>query len=48
MELIKVKKVKKTVWHEVCGGLYDYKTKEKEPIFVVELTQDEYVSIVKK
>lgn len=46
MRLIKVKKVKKIVWHEVCGGLYDYHTKEKEFRFIVELTQDEYMSIV--
>lgn len=45
MRLIKVKKVKKKVWHEVCGGLYDYHTKEKEPRFIVELTQDEYIGI---
>lgn len=45
MRLIKVKKAKKIVWHEICGGLYDYKTKEKEPIFIVELTQDEYMSL---
>lgn len=44
MKLIKVKKIKKKVWHEVCGGLYDCHTKEKELHFIVELTQDEYIN----
>lgn len=48
MRLIKVKKVKKIVWHEICDGLYDYKTTEKEPIFIVELDEDEYLSLVQK
>lgn len=46
MRLLKVKKVKKVVWHEVAGGLYDYHTTEKEQCFVVELTQDEYIKTV--
>ena len=46
MKLLKVKKVKKVVWHEVAGGLYDFHTKEKEPRFIVELTQDEYIKTV--
>lgn len=46
MRLLKVKKVKKGVWHEVDGGLYDFHTKEKEPRFIVELTQDEYIKMV--
>ena len=48
MKLIKVKKVKKIVWHEICDGLYDYKTTTKEPRFIVELDEDEYMSLVQK
>ena len=36
----------KGVWHEAAGGLYDFHTKEKEPRFIVELTQDEYIKTV--
>lgn len=48
MKLIKVKRVKKGIWHEVCGGLYDYHTKVEEPRFIVELDEDEYMSLVQK
>lgn len=48
MKLIKVKKVKKGIWHEVCGGLYDYHEKVKETHYIVELDEDEYISLVQK
>lgn len=48
MRLIKVKKIKKKVWHEVCGGLYDYHETEKEPRFIVELNEEEYLGLIQK
>lgn len=47
MRLIKVKKVKKIVWHNIAD-LYDYSTTTKEPHFIVELDEDEYMSLVQK
>ena len=47
MRLIKVKKVKKIIWHNIAD-LYDYYTKIKEPHFIVELDEDEYMSLVQK
>ena len=47
MRLIKVKKVKKIIWHNIAD-LYDYYTKIKEPRFIVELDEDEYMSLVQK
>lgn len=47
MKLIKVKKVKKIVWHNILD-LYDYSTTTKEPHFIVELDEDEYISLVQK
>lgn len=47
MRLIKMKKVKKIVWHNILD-LYDYKTMTKEPHFIVELDEDEYMSLVQK
>ncbi len=47
MRLIKVKKVKKIVWHNILD-LYDYSTTMKEPRFIVELDEDEYMSLVQK
>lgn len=48
MKLIKVKRVKKGIWHEVDGGLYDYHTKVKETHYIVELDEDEYIRLVQK
>lgn len=48
MRLIKVKKAKKTTWHEVCDGLYTYRTTTKEPHFIVELDENEYIRLVQK
>lgn len=42
MRLLKVKKVRKTVWHNIAD-LYDYCTKTKEPRFIVELDEGEYM-----
>ena len=47
MKLIKVKKVKKIVWHNIAD-LYDYSTTTKEPHFIVELDEDEYLSLAQK
>ena len=47
MRLIKVKKVKKIVWHNILD-LYDYSTTTKEPHFIVELDEDEYMSLVQR
>lgn len=47
MRLIKVKKVKKIIWHNIAD-LYDYYTKIKEPRFIVELDEDEYMSLIQK
>lgn len=48
MRLIKVKRVKKDIWHEVAGGLYDYHTKVKETHYIVELDEDEYIRLIQK
>lgn len=47
MRLIKVKKVKKIIWHNIAD-LYDYYTKIKEPRFIVELDEDEYMRLIQK
>ncbi len=47
MRLIKVKKVKKTRWKQIAD-LFDYGYTTEEPRFIVELDEDEYMSLVQK
>lgn len=47
MKLIKVKKVKKTRWKQIAD-LFDYGYTTEEPRFIVELDEDEYMSLVQK